>query len=97
MELNRRAEKLIVEENICRGVIDSDGRREEADFVLIATGGLSYASTGSTGDGYHMAEEAGHTLAMPRPSLVPMETEEGLVPGIDGLIPSKCICRFKKR
>ena len=76
VELNRRAEKLIVEENICRGVIDSDGRREKADFVLIATGGLSYASTGSTGDGYHMAEEAGHTLAMPRPSLVPMETEE---------------------
>lgn len=76
VELNRKAEKLIVEENICRGVIDSGGRREEADFVLIATGGLSYASTGSTGDGYHMAEEAGHTLAMPRPSLVPMETEE---------------------
>lgn len=42
VELNRRAEKLIVEENICRGVIDSDGRREKADFVLIATGGLSY-------------------------------------------------------
>ncbi len=76
VELNRKAEKLVIEEDICRGVIDSGGCREEADFVLIATGGLSYASTGSTGDGYHMAEKAGHTLAHPRPSLVPMETEE---------------------
>ena len=76
IELNRKAEKLVVEEDICRGVMDSGGSREEADFVLIATGGLSYASTGSTGDGYHMAENAGHTLVPPRPSLVPMETEE---------------------
>ena len=76
IELNRQAEKLVVEEDICRGVMDSGGSREEADFVLIATGGLSYASTGSTGDGYHMAENAGHTLVPPRPSLVPMETEE---------------------
>lgn len=76
IELNRKAEKLVVEEGICRGVMDSGGYREAADFVLIATGGLSYASTGSTGDGYHMAENAGHTLVPPRPSLVPMETEE---------------------
>ena len=76
IELNRKAEKLVVEEDICRGVMDSGGSREEADFVLIATGGLSYASTGSTGDGYHMAENAGHTLVPPRPSLVAMETEE---------------------
>lgn len=76
IELNRKAEKLVVEEDICRGVIDSGGYKEDADFVLIATGGLSYASTGSTGDGYHMAEKAGHTLAPLRPSLVPMETEE---------------------
>ena len=76
IELNRKAEKLVVEEGICRGVMDSGGYREAADFVLIATGGLSYASTGSAGDGYHMAENAGHTLVPPRPSLVPMETEE---------------------
>jgi len=76
VELNRRAESLVIEDGVCRGVIDSGGRKEEADFVLLATGGLSYASTGSTGDGYRMAEMIGHTLAMPKPSLVPMETEE---------------------
>ena len=76
VELNRRAEELIVENGVCRGVIDSSGNKETADFVLLATGGLSYASTGSTGDGYRMAEVWGHTLAVPRPSLVPMETEE---------------------
>ena len=76
VELNRRAESLVIEDGVCRGVIDSGGRKEEADFVLLATGGLSYASTGSTGDGYRMAETIGHTLVMPKPSLVPMETEE---------------------
>ncbi len=76
VELNRRAESLVIEDGVCRGVIDSGGRKEEADFVLLATGGLSYASTGSTGDGYRMAEMIGHTLVMPKPSLVPMETEE---------------------
>ena len=76
VELNRRAESLVIEDDACRGAIDSRGRKEEADFVLLATGGLSYASTGSTGDGYRMAEAIGHTLVMPKPSLVPMETEE---------------------
>ena len=85
IELNRKAEKLVVEEGICRGVMDSGGYREAADFVLIATGGLSYASTGSTGDGYHMAENAGHTLVPPRPSLVPMETEEDWCRELRGL------------
>lgn len=76
VELNRRAESLVIEDGVCRGVIDSGGCREEADFVLLATGGLSYASTGSSGDGYRMAETIGHTLVTPKPSLVPMETEE---------------------
>ena len=76
VELNRRAESLVIEDDACRGAIDSRGRKEEADFVLLATGGLSYASTGSTGDGYRMAEAIGHTLVMPKPSLVPMETRK---------------------
>ncbi len=47
-----------------------------ADAVIVATGGYSYPSTGSTGDGYRFAEEAGHTVIPCYPSLVPMETEE---------------------
>ena len=44
--------------------------------VILATGGVSYPLTGSTGDGYRMAEELGHTLVAPRPSLVPLVAEE---------------------
>lgn len=76
IELNRRAQCLNVEDGVCIGVRDSSGCGERADCVLLATGGFSYASTGSTGDGYRMAETVGHTLVTPRPSLVPMETEE---------------------
>lgn len=49
-------------------------RKEEADAVIVATGGVSYAATGSTGDGYRFAEETGHRIEPIRPSLVPLET-----------------------
>ncbi len=47
-----------------------------ATKVIIATGGMSYPATGSTGDGYRLSESAGHTIVKPHPSLVPMETVE---------------------
>lgn len=47
-----------------------------ADSVIVSTGGLSYQSTGSTGDGYKWAEELGHTIKTPQPSLVPIEVHE---------------------
>lgn len=47
-----------------------------ADQVILATGGMSYQSTGSTGDGYRMAEELGHTIAPLSPSLVPIESDD---------------------
>jgi len=47
-----------------------------ADACIIATGGCSYPLTGSTGDGYRLAEQAGHTIIQPKPSLVPLETVE---------------------
>ncbi|MDO4286008.1 MAG: NAD(P)/FAD-dependent oxidoreductase [Eubacteriales bacterium] len=58
----------------CRvqGVILRDGTQVKADAVVICTGGLSYPSTGSTGDGYRMAREAGHTILPTAPSLVPL-------------------------
>lgn len=73
---NRRAEKLWIEDGRCVGAIDTEGRAERADFVLIASGGCAYPSTGATEDGYHMAQEVGHSIVAPRPSLVPMETKE---------------------
>ncbi len=59
-----------------RGVLLEGGKRMSADRVLLATGGLSYASTGSTGDGYLLAKETGHGMIECRPSLVPFRIEE---------------------
>lgn len=55
-------EKLMVSENCVHGVITAEGKKMPADAVVIATGGYSYASTGSTGDGYRFAEACGHTI-----------------------------------
>lgn len=58
----------------------------EADKIILATGGKSYPSTGSTGDGYKIAQELGHTITKIRPSLVPMEAyEKDLCKNLQGL------------
>ena len=56
-----------------------------ADAVIIATGGISYPATGSTGDGYRMAQEAGHTVVEPTPSLVPLVSDDPACPAMQGL------------
>ena len=58
------------------GVVLSDGTKIDASCVIVATGGLSYPATGSTGDGFRFAEEAGHKVTVRTPSLVPMNTKE---------------------
>lgn len=74
------------EEDTCiYGVRLSDGREEKADAVIIATGGISYESTGSTGDGYRFAEATGHRLTERRPSLVPLEAKEEFCKDLMGL------------
>ena len=55
------------------------------DACIVATGGLSYRTTGSTGDGHRFAKELGHTVTECMPSLVPMTTKEGWVPELQGL------------
>lgn len=59
--------------------------RIPAEAVVLATGGLSYPGTGSTGDGYRMAKELGHSITSLRPSLVPLETQEAWVKELQGL------------
>ncbi len=71
-----RAEEVLLSEGRVFGVRLEDGRTVKAGSVIIATGGKSYPLTGSTGDGYKMAEKCGHTVIAPRPSLVPLVTEE---------------------
>lgn len=68
-----------------RGVYTGDGSFYEADAVIVATGGLSYPSTGSTGDGYRFAREAGHRVTELSPALVPFEAEEDWVRDLMGL------------
>ena len=53
--------------------------------VILATGGLSYPATGSTGDGHRLAEELGHTVVDPRPSLVPLESPDAFCAQMQGL------------
>ncbi len=59
--------------------------RQEFDSVIICTGGLSYPSTGSTGDGFRFAKDLGHTVTELRPSLVPFEIKEDFVKSLQGL------------
>lgn len=63
----------------------SGGRKVTGDACIVATGGLSYQSTGSTGDGYRFAEENGHGITERMPSLVPMEIKEPWVSSLQGL------------
>ena len=77
-------EKILSEDDRVIGV-SADGKEYFADAVIIATGGLSYPKTGSTGDGYKFAESLGHTVTSLSPSLVPIETHEGYVSKLSGL------------
>lgn len=70
------AAHLILEDNRCCGIRTTDGREFRAGTTLLATGGVSYPKTGSTGTGYQLAEEAGHSIVPPMPSLVPLVTQE---------------------
>lgn len=71
-----RVSSLTVRDGECRGAVLDNGTVFSADAVILATGGASYPATGSTGDGYRFAEESGHTVVTPVPSLVPVETRE---------------------
>lgn len=64
------------EGSVCEGVRLMDGEWVKADAVIVCTGGLSYPTTGSTGDGYRFAKAAGHTVTELSPSLVPFNTAD---------------------
>jgi len=80
-----RVKGIAAENKEVKGVITWEGKYEEASSVIVATGGLSYPSTGSTGDGYRWAEKLGHTIIPLKPSLVPLETVETWVHTVQGL------------
>lgn len=76
IRLHTKVDKLIVEESRIAGVRDERGETYAADSVILATGGVSYPSTGSTGDGHRMAEETGHRVTTCYPALVPLRIRE---------------------
>ena len=80
-----RVTELIISDSEIKGVITDDGSTYEADAVIIATGGLSYPVTGSTGDGYELARQAGHSVTELKPSLVPLVCHEGFCSDLQGL------------
>lgn len=84
---NTPVEGLLIDKNNGKiiGIRLRDGKDVEGDKVIVATGGLSYKSTGSTGDGYEFAKEAGHTIKDLRPSLVALEIKEKFVKDLEGL------------
>jgi len=72
-------------ENGCITGVRGQKKDYPVQKVIIATGGLSYPKTGSTGDGYALAESAGHTIVPPRGSLVPLVEKGGLCASLQGL------------
>ena len=85
IKLHSQVKSLLVKGGSCIGVRLTDGKEQRADAVVLATGGCSYSSTGSDGDGYRLAKEAGHHITMLRPSLVPLCTKEETARMLQGL------------
>ncbi len=95
--LHTQVQEILTEEG--RGVTGvrlSHGAVWEADGVIVATGGCSYVSTGSTGDGYRFATEMGHKVTELRPALVPFEAAEPWVKELQGLSLRNVTVRIKK-
>lgn len=73
VKCNTQVEEILVENSQIIGVI-AEGTKIKADKIILATGGKSYPLTGSTGDGYELVKELGHTITKIQPSLVPLES-----------------------
>ena len=84
--LNQRVKRLLIgEAGRVTGVETEEGAQRAADAVILATGGVSYPATGSTGDGYHFAAETGHTVLPAIPSLIGLESKEAWPRELQGL------------
>jgi len=85
IKLNSRVTKILTNKNVIEGVEFQDGSKVSCNSAIIATGGLSYPQTGSTGDGYRLAKELGHRITDLKPSLVPLVVKEDYIREIQGL------------
>ena len=85
VRLGCRVQAIRAEEGRVRGVTLHGGECLAADAVIVCTGGVSYPSTGSTGDGYALLSALGHAMEPPRPALVPLASDEAWVRALAGL------------
>lgn len=83
--LNTRISDIIIDNGKVIGVLLDKGEKIYSDYVIVCTGGISYPLTGSTGDGYIFAENAGHKVIMTQPSLVPFNIKESFCKNMMGL------------
>ena len=85
-----RATRLLIDDGVCCGAETESGKQFSAYAVIVCTGGCSYPGTGSTGDGYVLAQQAGHTIIPPRPSLVALTSQEAWCAEAQGLSLKNC-------
>lgn len=92
----KRVSNILFEEGRVKGIKTADGISFFAPSVIIATGGLSYPATGSTGDGYNLAEETGHKIIPTAASLVPIVLKEKWCSELMGLSLKNVTLKVKK-
>lgn len=92
---NAMVEDLIVEDNIIKGVILSNGEKLFADKVIITTGGKSFPNTGSDGTMYGILERYGHTIVAPKAALIPLVIKEEFVKNLQGVAMKEAIIKAK--
>lgn len=85
VHLNNEVKEVLCCDGQATGIRLENGEIVKGDSVIVATGGLSYPSTGSTGDGYRFAKEAGHKVTDCLPALVPFNVRENFVKELQGL------------
>lgn len=85
IHLYQTVKKVVEKDGMFSHLEMADGSRNSGDVCIVATGGFSYQTTGSTGDGYRFAKEVGHSVTEIQPSLVPMETKESFARDLMGL------------
>lgn len=77
-------ERVNIEDHAVKSIVTEDGHVISCNNIIVCTGGLSYPATGSTGDGYNMAYDAGHQIEPVRPALTPLESDAQIIKRLDG-------------
>ncbi len=85
IRLNTAVKEILIKDGRITGVVSGKGKTYHCDAVVVATGGLSYPSTGSTGDGYRFAQSAGHKVKPTCPSLVPFLADKKICAPLMGV------------